>query len=424
MPDAFSQAAERTERDRDANRRMLTMVRWLLYLIFVVIGWLILHRLAPILTPVLAAAGIAYLLDPLVDRLVARGMNRVTAVALLLVGFLTIVTAVVAILLPFVADDIARFITELPNIIDRTATWTADQLGYQLDPGAWRDLISQAELTSLLREAAMPILSTATAVAGGVFTFLGHMAELLLIPVFAFYFLLDWRGMLSRIRKVIPQRHRSQVTDIAIEIDGVVSSWIRGQLTVTTILAVLYAIAFKAIGLHLAITMGLMVGVLTIIPFVGTIVGAGITALIILTDWHGPQQLAMAGGVFVVLHLLEAGFLTPRIVGHRVGLSEVGALFAVVAGGKLLGFSGVFLAVPLAASIAVLVRRALHYYEETDFFTEGAEEAWIEHAPEDIGGPVSSAEPHAKPEADTDVAESSPPPEPAAGPDDSEDDEP
>ncbi len=424
MPDAFAQAAERTERERDANRRTLTMVRWLLYLIFVVIGWLILHRLAPILTPVLAAAGIAYLLDPLAERLVARGMNRVTAAALLLVAFLTIVTTAVAILVPLVADDVARFITELPNIIDRTAAWTADQLGYQLDPGAWRDLISQAELTSLLREAAMPILSTAAAVAGGVFTFLGHMAELLLIPVFAFYFLLDWRGMLSRIRKVIPQRHRGQVTDIATEIDGVVSSWIRGQLTVTTILAVLYAIAFKAIGLHLAITMGLIVGVLTIIPFVGTIVGAGITALIILADWHGPRQLAMAGGVFVVLHLLEAGFLTPRIVGHRVGLSEVGALFAVVAGGKLLGFSGVFLAVPLAASIAVLVRRALHYYEETAFFTEGAEEAWIEHAPDDIGGPLTSADSDSPPETDSDVAESSAPPEPAASPDDSEGDEP
>jgi hypothetical protein len=139
------------------------------------------------------------------------------------------------------------------------------------------------------------------------------------------------------------------------------------------ILAVLYATAFRIIGIQLGVTIGVIVGLLTIIPFLGTFVGAGLTVLVVVLDWHGPQELIAVGIVFVVLHLIEAAVLTPKIVGKKVGLGELGALFAVLAGGKLLGFTGVLLAVPLAASVAVLVRRGVRYYEQTEFFAAGAE---------------------------------------------------
>lgn len=371
-------------RDRDSHRRMLAMVRWLLYLTFVVIGWVILKRLAPVLTPILAAAAIAYLLDPLVERLVESGMSRVSAVAILLVSFLTLITVGLMILIPLIADDLARFIVDVPSIVDRAIAWGSDVLGYELET-EWRELVSEEQLQQLLEKAALPIFMTAAAILGGVFSFLGHLAELLLVPVFAFYFLADWNNIIARVRGMIPPRHRVQVVDIVKEIDGVVAGWIRGQLTVTTILAILYAIAFKVIGLHLAITMGLLVGALTFIPFIGTIVGAGITAILVVADWQGPNQLIAVGGVFVVLHLLEAMILTPKIVGHRVGLSEVGALFAVLAGGKLLGLTGVLLAVPIAASVAVLIRRLVRYYEGSEFFKDGAAAAWAVDAAEVVG---------------------------------------
>jgi hypothetical protein len=118
----------------------------------------------------------------------------------------------------------------------------------------------------------------------------------------------------------------------------------------------------------LSVPIGLLVGALTVIPFVGTFVGAGIAALVTIADGGGLDMLGKVGVVILVLHVLEAGVLTPKIVGHRVGLSETGALFAVVAGGKLLGFVGVVLAVPIAATCAVLVRFAIRYYEHTEFF--------------------------------------------------------
>lgn len=372
-------------------RRVITMVRWLLYLVFVVIGYLILRRLAPVLTPILAAAGVAYLLDPLCDRAEARGMPRVAAVSLLLGGFTTLVTVLLVFLVPLVAEDAARFIADLPNLIDAAAVWLAATFGLEV-PASWREYLSEEELSGILREAAVPVAGLATAALGGFFSFLGALAELLLIPVFAFYLLLDWNRIVVRVRRMIPQRHRAQVVDVVSEIDSVVSSWIRGQLTVTSILAVLYATAFQFIGIHLAIPVGALVGLLTIIPFLGTVVGALITAAIVLVDWQGPGQIFAIAGVFGVLHLLEAAVLTPKIVGHRVGLGEVGALFAVLAGGKLLGFAGILLAVPLAASVAVIVRRLLRYYEGSSFFREGAIPAWTSSATDVVGGAADRGE--------------------------------
>ena len=130
----------------------------------------------------------------------------------------------------------------------------------------------------------------------------------------------------------------------------------------------LYAGSLFGLDVPLAIPLGFIVGLLTIIPFLGTFVGAGLTAILILLNWQGPGLAIGVTVTFVVLHLLEAAVLTPKIVGKRVGLGESGALFAVLAGGQLLGFAGVLLAVPLAASVAVLIRRLVRYYEESEFY--------------------------------------------------------
>jgi predicted PurR-regulated permease PerM len=363
-------------------RRVINMVKWLLYMVFVVIGFLILRRLAPVLTPVFAAAGIAYLLDPLVDRLVARGFQRVWAVTLLLVLFLGSVTTLVIVFAPLMVAEAAAFVRDLPDMVENTIDWAALIFQLDIDPelrAHWPEYLRSEEFTAVLKEAAGPMSGMLLAVIGGFFSFLGFLAELLLIPVFAFYFLLDWNHMVARVRTMIPPRYRANVVSVVSEIDSVVSSWIRGQFTVVAVLAVLYAICFFLLGVRLGVTVGLIVGLLTIIPFVGTFVGAAITALLLLLDWGGPkemlfvsitstQQLVLVGLVFVVLHLIEAAVLTPKLVGKRVGLGEVGALFAVVAGGQLLGFTGVLLAMPIAASVAVLIRRLVRYYEDSVFY--------------------------------------------------------
>ena len=343
------------------------MLRWLLIAVFVVLGWIALSFLASVLGPILAALGIAYLLDPVLERLVRRGVPRALGAAVLLATLVVLIVGAIAFAAPRVYDQLLEFVVDMPRMVENLSVWMKDHLGVEL-PTDWKVYVSKEHLQAALGGAAGPLRELATAAVGGVFHLLGVMAEVLLIPVFSFYFLVDWPKLLHRIDHMVPPRRRRDVREVASEIDGVVAGWVRGQAIVTTILAVLYATGFTIVGMPLSLPIGLLVGALTVIPFVGTFVGAAIAALVTIADGGSMQTLGLVGGVILCLHLLEAGFLTPKIVGHRVGLSESGALFAVVAGGKLLGFVGVVLAVPIAATCAVVVRYAVRYYEHTAFF--------------------------------------------------------
>ncbi|MBK9032759.1 MAG: AI-2E family transporter [Myxococcales bacterium] len=347
---------------------VLSLVRWLLIVVFVVIGWWVVSELAAILAPILAALGIAYLLDPVVEKLVARGMSRAMAATLILVAFLGTVVGMLTLLIPQAVEQVRVFAADLPGMVSNVSAWVKARFDFDL-----QSHLNAEELQAMLSDAAGPLEHIAEVALGGAFAVLAVLAEFLLVPVFAYYFLLDWPHIAERVIKIVPPRRRSRVRDILGEIDGVVSGWVRGQAIVTSILAILYALTFWIIGVPLAIPIGLLVGALTIIPFVGTFVGAGITALVLLLDWQGGGMLGAVGGTFLVLHLLEAAVLTPKIVGHKVGLSESAALFAVVAGGKLLGFVGILLAVPLAATVAVLLRHAVRYYEKSEFFGDEAD---------------------------------------------------
>jgi len=341
------------------------MLRWALIIIFVAFGWLVLSYIAKVLAPVLAALGISYLLNPVLDRLVKAGMSRAVGAGFLLISFLGLIIGAIVAAIPAVASQLTDFAHDLPRLMTNLDVWLHEHFGIEL-PTDWKQYLNKENIQHTLGSGA--VQEIATAALGGVFALLGVVAEFLLVPVFAFYFLVDWPNLLRRIDHMIPPRKRRGVRDILREIDRVVAGWVRGQGIVTAILAVLYAIGFSIVGMPLSVPIGLLVGALTVIPFVGTFVGAAIAALVTIADGSSVQTLGMVGGVILVLHLLEAGVLTPKIVGHRVGLSETGALFAVVAGGKLLGFVGVVLAVPIAATTAVLVRFAVRYYEHTEFF--------------------------------------------------------
>jgi predicted PurR-regulated permease PerM len=340
------------------------MLRWLLIAIFIVLGWIAISFLTSVLAPILAALGIAYLLHPLVDRLHARGASRGVAAGLLLVMFLGAIITAIIVLAPRVADQLTQFVHDLPTMYDNLSAWTKSHFDVEL-PSDWKSYLSSESVQS---GASGPLRELATAALGGAFHVLAELAESLLVPVFAFYFLVDWPNLVRRIDHMIPPRRGRVVRETARDIDAVVAGWVRGQAIVTTILAILYAIGFKLVGMPLSLPIGLLVGTLTVIPFVGTFVGASIALLVTIANGGSLETIGMVAGVILCLHLLEAAVLTPKIVGHRVGLSETGALFAVVAGGKLLGFVGVVLAVPIAATTAVLVRYAVRYYEHTAFF--------------------------------------------------------
>ncbi|HEY6172863.1 MAG TPA: AI-2E family transporter, partial [Kofleriaceae bacterium] len=349
------------------SAQVIGLLRWLLIMVFVVLGYFVVSYLAGVLAPILTALGIAYLLNPVLEALVRQGVSRAVGAALLLITFIAIITVVIAFFAPTVAHQASEFVANLPQFVENLTVWTKDHIGIQL-PSHWKDYVANDHLREALSDASGPLRELATAAVGGVFSVLGVLAELLLIPVFSYYFMTDWPNLMLRIDHMVPPRRRADVREVARDIDRVVAGWVRGQAIVTTTLAVLYAIGFTAIGMPLSLPIGLLVGGLTVIPFVGTFVGASVALLVTLAAGGGAQMLGMVAGVILCLHLLEAAVLTPKIVGHRVGLSESGALLAVVAGGKLLGFVGVVLAVPIAATTAVLVRYAVRYYEHTSFF--------------------------------------------------------
>lgn len=342
------------------------MLRWLLIAVFIVLGYIVLSYLARILAPVLAALGIAYLLDPVLDRLVRQGVSRTVGAALILVSFLGLIVGGIALAIPAIAHQASDFAHDLPRLVANLDLWLHDHFGLEV-PKDWKQYLTKENLEQALGASGL-LQELATSALGGVFALVGMVAEFLLVPVFAFYFLVDWPNLLRRIDHMIPPRKRREIRALVREIDRVVAGWVRGQGIVTAILAVLYAIAFTIVGMPLSVPIGLVVGALTVIPFVGTFAGAALAAIITLADGGDMNTLGSVAIVIGVLHLLEATVLTPKIVGHRVGLSETGALFAVVAGGKLLGFVGVVLAVPIAAATAVLVRYAVRYYEATEFF--------------------------------------------------------
>jgi predicted PurR-regulated permease PerM len=346
-----------------SNQQAIAMLRWLLIAVFVVLGWLVLSYLATVLAPILAALLIAYLLNPVLDRLVHRGFGRTLGAAVLLVGFLALIVSAIAFVAPRAADQFGQFIRDLPQMLANLSAWTQEHFGFEL-PKDWQQYATTAKLDL----GGGPLRELATAAVGGVFHVAGTFAEFLLVPVFSFYFLVDWPHLLRRIDHMIPPRRRHEVREVLREIDGVVAGWVRGQAIVTVMLMTLYAIGFTAVGMPLSLPIGLLVGALTVIPFVGTFVGAAIAATVTIAAGGDGATLGSVAIVILCLHVLEAGVLTPKIVGHRVGLSESGALFAVVAGGKLLGFVGVVLAVPIAATCAVVVRYAVRYYEHTAFF--------------------------------------------------------
>jgi len=347
--------------------QVLSLLRWLLILTFVVLGYVVLGYLAHVLAPILAALGIAYLLNPVLEMMVRRGVSRPLGAGILLISFIGLVATGITLAAPAIADQVRDFIGDLPRMVANISLWAEDRFGIEI-PREWRDEVTNERLQQAFSAGSGPLGAVASAAVGGVFAVLAVLAELLLVPVFSFYFLVDFPNLMKRIEHMIPPRRRSEVREVIREIDRVVAGWVRGQAIVTSILAVLYAIAFSIVGMPLSVPIGLLVGALTVIPFVGTFVGAAIAGIVTVADGGSMQTLGLVGIVIVVLHVLEAGVLTPKIVGHRVGLSESGALIAVIAGGKLLGFVGVVLAVPIAATFAVLVRYAIRYYEHTAFF--------------------------------------------------------
>jgi len=228
--------------------QVLGLLRWLLILLFVVLGWIVLSYLAHVLAPILAALGIAYLLNPVLDALVRRGVPRAPGAGLILIAFIGLIVGAIMFAIPRIAAQVTEFIQDLPVFVTNLSLWAERRFGIEV-PHDWTAWLQGPEAKEMFSSASGPLRELATAALGGAFTVVGVLAELLLIPVFAFYFLADWPHLWRRLDHVIPPRRRANIRELVRQIDGVVSNWVRGQAIVTSILAVLYAIGFSIVGM-------------------------------------------------------------------------------------------------------------------------------------------------------------------------------
>ena len=358
------------ERDREF---VVRAARWTI-VAALVIGALgaTLWVLKAALTPLAAAFVIAYLLDPLIDRFEARRVRRPFAIFLLLglvggglFGFLLFV-------IPRLVREIAALAEQMPGYLERfvgeVVPAVERQLGVEL-PRTFEAVLGElrgAELTVLgtLRDVLTGTLSTLTGT-------VGVLVALLVIPILAYYLLVQFDEIVARLGRLVPPRHRAYVFEKVRTTDRLVSGFLRGQVLVAACLGVLYAIGFSVIGIDLAIGVGLLAGAMAVIPYLGNVVALGTATILCVLKFGFDGHLLAVVAWYVVVQNLEGFVLTPRIVGSSVGLHPAAVIVALLIGGDLFGFLGLLIAVPAAAVVKVFADEALAAYRTSSLF--GAE---------------------------------------------------
>ncbi|MDH3654391.1 MAG: AI-2E family transporter [Myxococcales bacterium] len=352
--------------------------RWVLWLgVSLAVGWL-LFTLRGVLAPVFFAFLIAYMLDPLVDRIEQsrllrdRSIGRAVGIAVLLLGVFAIAVISLLVILPMVYEEISSFVKRLPGLVARSrAEWEPILLEYGLQvPNSVGDAFEELhlDLQSVLTKGYTPATAVAKWLLGGTASAVGAIVASLMIPVFAFYLLYDFDALVARAADLIPPRHRPQAYGFFREVDEVLGQFFRGQFTVMAILAVLYSVGYGSIGVPLALPIGIMAGLLSFIPYLGSTLALGTALLMTALDWQGWTQVLWVLGVHAIIQGLEGFVITPKIMGDTVGISAIAVLFALLVGAELLGFTGVLLAVPAAAVIKILIQRIDGGYRKSEFF--------------------------------------------------------
>jgi predicted PurR-regulated permease PerM len=337
-----------------------------------VVFWLVLQLFDSILLPFVAAAGIAYVLDPFCTPMARARIPRGLAALLLVVGLVLLVLLFALLLYPLVLSQIALLVGRVPSYVREVSVFASKSIA-QLQQHLGPEYVD-AKLSDLVSGQAGAMLSflvgALSRIVGGGFALFNVLSLLIVTPVVSFYLLRDWHSVLARMDGWVPRRYQSVVRAQAREVDRILSAWVRGQAMCCLLLALFYALALSLVGLDLGLVVGLAAGTLSFIPYVGSITGA-VTAIGLafaqFPTWTGVIWVA---GVFVVGQILEGYVIYPRFLGDRVELPAVWVIFALFAGGAAFGFLGVMLAVPVAATVGVLARFWLQRYLRSPLYLD------------------------------------------------------
>ena len=329
-----------------------------------VVAWLVLQLFASVLAPFVAAAGIAYVLDPPTTRLTRLGLNRGIAALMMILVLLAAVLLFVLLLYPLILQQIGLLLGRIPQYVQLLQRWASTVLsdlqqnfGSDVVNDKLRDLVSSQAGNML-----SVIASSLTSVTSAGFAIFNVLTLAVVTPVVGFYLLRDWPRVMSMVDSWLPRRYADVIRAQAREVDRILSAWVRGQALCCLLLALYYALALTMAGLDLGLLVGLAAGMLSFIPYVGSITG-GVTALgLAMAQFPSWRGVIVIGCVLVVGQILEGYVIYPRFLGDRVELPAVWVIFALFAGGAAFGFLGVMLAVPVAATIGVLCRFWLRRY--------------------------------------------------------------
>jgi predicted PurR-regulated permease PerM len=325
----------------------------------------LLWALGDVILPFVLGGAIAYFLDPVADRLERAGLSRAAATAL--ITLLAVLLFVVAILLviPTLARQTTALIDTAPELFQRLQAFLTERFPDLMDESSTLRA-SLADLGQTIRERGGELVN---AVLGTFSSVLNVVVLIVIVPVVAFYLLLDWDRMVARIDGLLPREHAPTIRRLAREIDETLAGFVRGQGTVCLILGTYYAVALMLVGLNFGLVIGLVAGLLTFIPYVGAIIGGGLSiGLALFQFWGEWWTILIVAGIFQLGQIVEGNVLTPKLVGGSVGLHPVWLIFALSAFGALFGFVGLLVAVPVAAVLGVLTRFGLQQYTESRLY--------------------------------------------------------
>lgn len=335
---------------------------WLLTLACVVLALVLLRD---VLLPFIAGIVLAYLLDPLADRLQKLGFSRLIATILILVLFVVLFVLAMVILAPLLANQLAAFVSNLPSYAERLQALLKEQGAPLLQRFGAGTLAAEAQnsLGDIVKEGASWIGKVLSSLWSGGQAVVSLFALLVITPVVTFYLLVDWDDMIAKVDSWLPRDHRAVIRELARQMDRAIAGFIRGQAIVCVLLGLFYAVGLSLLGVNFGALIGLISGLLSFIPYVGSLTGlllsVGVALVQFWPDWVMPLA---ALAVFVAGQFIEGNILAPKFVGEAVGLHPVWLMFALLAFGSLFGFVGLLVAVPVAAIIGVLARFALKQY--------------------------------------------------------------
>jgi predicted PurR-regulated permease PerM len=328
--------------------------------IFAVVFLVALWFLGDVLLPFIVGGAIAYGLDPLADRLERRGLSRAAATTVITLFALFVFVVLVLLVIPLLVDQTQALVAFIPDFFAQARAFLTERFPQIFDT---ESTVGQA-LTAMREALQARSGELARQIASSLAGVINAVVFIVVVPVVAFYLLLDWDRMVAQIDDLLPRDHAPTVRRLAAEVDRTLASFVRGQLTVCAILGAFYAIGLMIVGLQFGLVVGAIAGLISFIPYIGALVGGALAlGLALFQFWNDPIWIGAVAAIFAAGQMLEGNVLTPKLVGGSVGLHPVWLLLALSAFGAIYGFVGMLVAVPVAAMIGVLARFLIAEYK-------------------------------------------------------------